>query len=256
MTRTIAILAVGLLLVGTTSRAQETAATKELTAWNAEFTPDIVEVAPGVFTAIGYGGSTISMIVGDGGVVMIDAGSAVNDAARAREAFRRISKAPVRGIVYTHGHRDHTTGGSVWVEAGAPAPEVWAHERFGIELGTFDRAGLTINRARSARQFGSALPPAKRINDGIAPVSPAAGGAPTTPPAKPPVLVPVPPTKFVQERRRSRSPASPWNSSPILARPKMSSTSGCRRSGCCSRATTSIGRCRISMRSGAHRIVM
>lgn len=171
--------------------AQETAATRQLRAWNAEFTPDIIAVAPGVYTASGYGGSTISMIVGDEGVVLIDAGSAVSHAARALEAFRRISKLPVRGIVYTHGHRDHTMGSPAFVEAGAPPPEIWAHARFGVELGTLEQSGLTINRVRAAHQFGSRLPPEWRINDGIAPVGPATRETAPAPAA-------VPPSRFVE----------------------------------------------------------
>jgi alkyl sulfatase BDS1-like metallo-beta-lactamase superfamily hydrolase len=197
MTRTRLALAVSLLLLAvTTGRAQETAATRELRAWSAEFTPDIVEVAPGVHTAVGYGGSTLSMIVGVGGVVLVDAGSDLSETAKARDAFRRISPLPVRGIIYTHGHRDHTAGSPVIVQAGTPPPEIWAHARFGLELRTLEQSGLTINRVRAARQFGSRLPPELRINGGIAPVIPAAREAAVPSPAP----SPVPPNRFVDDR--------------------------------------------------------
>jgi uncharacterized sulfatase len=197
MTRTRLVLAVGLLLLAVTNgRAQETAATRELKAWSAEFTPDIIEVAPGVHTAVGYGGSTLTMIVGAGGVVLVDAGSDLAETAKALDAFRLISPLPVRGIIYTHGHRDHTIGSSVFVPAGAPPPEIWAHARYGVELRTLEESGLTINRVRAARQFGSGLPRELRINGGIAPVSPATREA-AVPSTVPP---PVPPNRFVEDR--------------------------------------------------------
>jgi alkyl sulfatase BDS1-like metallo-beta-lactamase superfamily hydrolase len=181
---------VGALLVGVAvqSLAQETAATRELQSWSAEFRPDVVEVGPGVYTAVGYGGSTLSMIVGDDGVVLIDTGSAPSEAARARDAFRRISALPVRSIVYTHGHQDHTSGSSVLVDSNAP-PEIWANAQFGVELRTLEQSGLTINRARGTRQFGYDLPPEQRINNGIGPAAYPARDSP-----------PVPPNRFVSER--------------------------------------------------------
>jgi alkyl sulfatase BDS1-like metallo-beta-lactamase superfamily hydrolase len=170
-------------------RAQETAATKQLKAWSAEFDPAIIEVAAGVYTAVGYGASTLSMIVGEGGVIMVDTGSAAAETAQARDAFRRISTLPVVGIIYTHGHLDHTNGSSLFVDPGRPMPDIWAHTGFGVELGTLQRVGLTINRVRTARQFGNDLPPERRINNGISPVNYPVREVP-----------PVPPNRTVQDR--------------------------------------------------------
>jgi alkyl sulfatase BDS1-like metallo-beta-lactamase superfamily hydrolase len=185
--------ALGLILVVSHVAAQETAETKKLKAWSAEFDPAIIEVAAGVYTAVGYGASTLSMIVGDGGVVMVDTGSAAAETAQAQYAFRRISTLPVRGIIYTHGHRDHTNGSSLFVNAQAPPPEIWAHARFGAELGTLQQVGLTINRVRTARQFGNNLPRERRINNGISPVNYPTQEAP-----------PVPPNRIVEDRATIR----------------------------------------------------
>src|SRR5215469_10371736 len=93
------LLATGLLVcVVWDVRAQETPETRQLKSWSAEFNREIIEVAPGVYTAVGYGGSTLSMIIGDGGVVLVDTGDSAATAAPARDAFRRISQLPVRGI--------------------------------------------------------------------------------------------------------------------------------------------------------------
>jgi alkyl sulfatase BDS1-like metallo-beta-lactamase superfamily hydrolase len=194
------LFSIGLLfLVVGDARAQDTAATRQLRAWSAEFNPEIIEVARGVYTAVGYGGSTLTMIVGDGGVVLVDTGSELPETAKARYSFRKISQAPVQGIIYTHGHRDHSTGSPVFVEAGSPPPEIWAHARFGVELGTLQQAGLTINRVRLTRQFGNDLPPEKRINNGIAAVNAPTRDAPAVP-SNPPV----PPNRAVTDRATVR----------------------------------------------------
>jgi glyoxylase-like metal-dependent hydrolase (beta-lactamase superfamily II) len=51
------------------------------------------------------------MIVGDGGVIFVDAGSEPADTAAALVGFREISDAPVAALIYTHGHghNDHTS---------------------------------------------------------------------------------------------------------------------------------------------------
>jgi uncharacterized sulfatase len=149
-------------------------------------------VAAGIYTAVGYGDSTLSMIVGDAGVVMVDTGSGGTRGAQAHDAFRRISKLPVRGIIYTHSHVDHTTGASLFVDPTAP-PEIWAHARFGVELRTLQQAGLSINRVRLARQFGDELPPERRINKGNAPYSP-------VPPGPPRETHTVPPNRLFEDR--------------------------------------------------------
>ena len=55
----------------------------------------------------GFGNTTI--VEGSGGVAVIDPGLFVNGP-RVVEAVRRITEAPVRYVVYTHGHYDHAFG--------------------------------------------------------------------------------------------------------------------------------------------------
>ena len=68
---------------------------------------DLDEVAPGVWLLPGFGNTTI--VVGTGGVAVVDPGLFVNGP-RVVEAVRRITDAPVRYVVYTHGHYDHAFG--------------------------------------------------------------------------------------------------------------------------------------------------
>jgi alkyl sulfatase BDS1-like metallo-beta-lactamase superfamily hydrolase len=59
---------------GTSFAGEETDATKRLKARSAEFDRAVIRVTEGVYTAVGYGTSTVSMVIGDESIVIIDAG--------------------------------------------------------------------------------------------------------------------------------------------------------------------------------------
>ncbi len=144
-----------------------TEAEKLLQARQAEFEKDIVEVAAGVYTAVGYGVSTTSMIVGDSGVVIIDAQIDQLAAQAVLAEFQKISDKPVEAIIFTHGHGDHTGGASVFAAAG-DSVEIFAREGYNQESLTLQDAGLKIQGLRGARQGGFMLEREQRINNGVA----------------------------------------------------------------------------------------
>ena len=156
----------GLLLCVTVSLAEETEATRLLKARNAEFRQGVVKVTSDVYTAVGYSVSTVSMIVGDDGIIIVDTGMDTSSAEAVLRDFRKITDKPVKGIILTHSHGDHTGGLPVFAREGKPP--IWARANFGKESATLESVGLTIQRARGARQGGFKLPPEKRINNGIA----------------------------------------------------------------------------------------
>ena len=153
-------------LFATCAPAADSAATKRLKSRTAEFRRDIVKVTDGVYTAMGYSVSTVSMIVGDDGVVIVDTGMDTVSAKAVLADFHKICAKPIKAIILTHSHGDHTGGLPVFAAEGKP--QIWARGNFGDEGGTFQSAGLTIHRVRGARQGGFMLPPAKRINNGVA----------------------------------------------------------------------------------------
>ena len=146
----------------------ETAATQELRALNPSLERRFVRLTDRVFVAAGYGGSTFSFVVGDTGIVAVDAGSAPGPAAKAIAELRRYSDLPIVGLVYTHGHIDHTYGAMAFVEEN-PDIEIWAIKPFGTEARTLARNGAEIAATRALRHFGVMLPPDKTINTGVAP---------------------------------------------------------------------------------------
>ncbi|MDR8392571.1 alkyl/aryl-sulfatase [Aliifodinibius sp. S!AR15-10] len=157
------------------SHAQQTKATELLKSRNAEFQKDIVHVTDNVYTSVGHTVSTVSMIVGTDGVIIIDTGMSTSAAEEILSEFRNISQKPIKGIIYTHGHGDHTGGASIFAKE--DDPEIWARDNIKQESETLKEAGLTIQAIRGARQGGFKLPPEQRINNGIAPaVYPNRGG--------------------------------------------------------------------------------
>jgi alkyl sulfatase BDS1-like metallo-beta-lactamase superfamily hydrolase len=83
----------------------------------------------------------------------------VEDAKEVKAEFAKLSTAPVRAIIYTHSHPDHTGGGGVF--AGNDRPEILAHRLFVERVPDVGRNGRD-----GGDQFGSALPEALFINAG------------------------------------------------------------------------------------------
>ena len=88
-------------------------------------TPDftIKKIGEGVYAAIGAdggkAGSNAGFVIGNNGVVVIDT---FEDQAPARDLLaeiRKITNLPIRFVVNTHYHLDHTGGNAVFAQAGA-----------------------------------------------------------------------------------------------------------------------------------------
>ena len=145
------------------------AATMLLRERSEHLKPTVTRVAKSVYCASGFSPANVSMIVGKTGVVIVDTGMFPSHARTVLNEFRKISDLPIKGIILTHGHGDHTGGISVFLGDGESKPAVFALSPFNTEGGHFNSGGITINGLRGARQGGFRLPPEKRINNGIAP---------------------------------------------------------------------------------------
>src|SRR5947208_12087231 len=114
------LLALGLLAVAQTARAQNTFAPMKFN--------EVKEVAPGVFfrySAISatdknvvFGGSNNIWVVFEDYVVVIDA-NFPKEASDVIEAIKKTTDKPIRYVLDTHHHGDHSYGNAVFGQAGA-----------------------------------------------------------------------------------------------------------------------------------------
>ena len=152
-------LAVLMLASWDTAAAQDFAGREKLRAHGEqEFRKDIVTVADGVYVAVGYSMANVTLIVGDGGVIIVDTTSTVDDAQAVKAEFAKISSAPVRAIIYTTRIRSH---GGASVFAIPIDPRSIATNCSWTACPDVGRAGRD-----GGDQFGSTLPDALFINGG------------------------------------------------------------------------------------------
>lgn len=150
-----------------TSQDQEHPNITKLKVQSAEFTPDIIKLNDDVYVAVGYDGSNASMVIGEQGVVIIDALRALGAAEKVAEEFRKVTSKPVEAIIYTHGHEDHTGGASAFI-GDIKDVKIIAREGFKEELQEHSPV-QPILKQRNARQFGRDLPTKDVINRGVGP---------------------------------------------------------------------------------------
>lgn len=155
---------------------EDSPATARLRKQSEEFPEKVIKVAEGVYTAVGYSVSNVPMIVGDDGVIIIGTGLDVPSATKIVDLFRKFTDKPVKAIILTHSHGDHTGGAAAFF--GKDRPEIWARSNFGSEERPLIEGGVTFQNVRGARQGGFKLPPEERVNNGVAPAQyPQRGGA-------------------------------------------------------------------------------
>src|SRR5258707_3072009 len=88
-------------------------------------TADLIvkKIGDGVYAAIGAdggkAGSNAGFIIGSNGVVVVDTFEEVTAARDLLAEIRKITNLPIRFVVNTHYHLDHTGGNAVFAEAGA-----------------------------------------------------------------------------------------------------------------------------------------
>jgi glyoxylase-like metal-dependent hydrolase (beta-lactamase superfamily II) len=115
----------------------------------------LVRVSDGVYAAIRadssanvvHGNTTI--IVNDADVVVVDAAGTPAAARRVIRAVQRLTHKPVRYLVNTHWHDDHTMGNQAWVEA-YPGLEIVGHPE--------TQRDLTTTAVANRAQYVTSLP--------------------------------------------------------------------------------------------------
>lgn len=143
----------------------------KLIAQNEQFPKHILELAPNVFGAVGFAASNVYMLIGDDGLMIIDTTETTKAAENILAEFRKITDKPIKTILFTHSHRDHISGASVFAEGNEI--EIIAHDGFESDIVAVDETRPHPTKAmlaRTKRQFGFGLSnPDERVNLGVGP---------------------------------------------------------------------------------------
>ena len=132
-----------------------------------EFEEQIIKVTDNIYVAVGFGLANSILIEGKDGVVIVDCLESEKTASRVKEAFNKITTKPVKAIIYTHFHPDHTFGARTM--AGDDNPKIYAHSTTQAHIEKLVNVIRPIITKRSYRMFGNFLNQEELVNAGIGP---------------------------------------------------------------------------------------
>ena len=107
------------------------------------------------------------MVEGDGGNIIIDASDSVFEAEKIYSLFAEQNSNPIKAIIYTHNHGDHTFGTAFYLKNQKEKPQIIAHEDTDYYVQRIMGILNPIITQRSTRMFGTLLPKEDFINVGI-----------------------------------------------------------------------------------------
>lgn len=134
----------------------------------------VYKIAGNVYSAVGYALANSIMIEGRDGIVIVDVTESVESAKTVLAQFRKITDKPVKAVVYTHNHTDHTMGVKAFTseeDVKSGRVDIFAHETLMDTVISNASVIAPILGLRSAYSFGIALErgPEGSVNEGIGP---------------------------------------------------------------------------------------
>lgn len=141
----------------------------------ADFT--VEQLAEGVYATVRHEPPSLYFepnslfIIGDSGVVVVDAQFSLASTRAVLAALRRLTDKPVRYVINTHGHDDHITGNQVYRDS-FPGVEFIAHRS--------TRDAMVTDGPARRKQFIDALPPTIRFFSSMIAEGKSADGSPIT----------------------------------------------------------------------------
>ena len=134
----------------------------------------VYKIADNVYSAVGYALANSIMIEGRDGIIIVDVTESVDSAKPILAEFRKITSKPVRAVIYTHNHSDHTMGVKAFIneeDVKAGRVDIFAHETLMDTVINNASVIAPILGLRSAYSFGIALErgPEGSVNEGIGP---------------------------------------------------------------------------------------
>lgn len=150
-----------------TSFRQKVSAPEELRQHTKVFEKRIEKVGDNIYVAIGYGLANSILIEGKDSTIIVDCMESMEAGTAVKRAFDSICPKPVKAIIYTHFHTDHTSGAVAL--AGNTKPDVYAQELLPHYLDQTSAVVRYITEKRSYRMFGAYLDKEALVNCGIGP---------------------------------------------------------------------------------------
>ena len=147
----------------------------ELREHTERFRKKVYRVGRRVYSAVGWNIANIVMIIGDDGVILVDAGLSPDTSREVLQEFRKITDKPIRAVIYSHFHHDHIDGIKGLVtedEVAANDIRLIAHRTLVDNLADESQLLGPILALRGGYTFGFLLGPADRegMNAGIGPL--------------------------------------------------------------------------------------
>ena len=122
-----------------------------------------------IHIAVGFGIANSIMIEGKDGNIIVDVTDSVSEAEKVYSIFKKKNSNPIKAIIYTHNHGDHTFGAEYFIKSQEDKPLVIAHESTDYYVQRIMGIINPIISKRSTRMFGTLLPDDQFINAGIGP---------------------------------------------------------------------------------------
>ena len=122
-----------------------------------------------IHIAVGFGIANSIMIEGKDGNIIVDVTDSVSEAEMVHSLFKKKNSNPIKAIIYTHNHGDHTFGAEYFIKSQEEKPIVIAHESTDYYVQRIMGIINPIISKRSTRMFGTLLPDDQFINAGIGP---------------------------------------------------------------------------------------
>ncbi len=135
----------------------------------------VYKVTENVYSAVGFGVANSTLIVGNDGIIIVDTTESSDSGKAVLAEFRKITDKPVKAIIYTHNHSDHTMGVKAFTsedDVNAGKVQIYAHETM---MNTVINNASVVAPAlgiRAAYTFGIMLErgPEGWVNQGLGPV--------------------------------------------------------------------------------------
>lgn len=130
---------------------------------NRAYKKKLWKIRDNIYHFVGYGHSNATIIEADNSLILIDTLDSDERAKKMITDFSKISKKPVKTIIFTHGHPDHRGGANYFKDT---VNNIIAFEPVKSELKYSERISKVL-MARTVRQFGYNLSDEEAIGQGI-----------------------------------------------------------------------------------------